>query len=260
MTRRRARSSQALASLQRPLTRRSAREGRSAAGHGRRAAAGGRAGTDGALGSRTARGRRGALRAPAVPAGARCSACPAKGRADAEHRQARRRFVLRAPAQVVRARSRRTRTSSPSPEASGCGASHYGRSVDEPATSAAILRAALSPTRRVARLVAERTPPKLTTAEAKKLGHQADRRHVHDDLRRHREPHPQRAARRAPDRQPLHPPGRGVLVQQDDRRARRGEGLSRGAGDHQRRAADRPRRRRLPGVDDGLQRRLRGRI
>ena len=48
--------------------------------------------------------------------------------------------------------------------------SHFGRSVDDPATSGAILRAALSPTRRVARLVAVRTPPKLTTAEAKKLG------------------------------------------------------------------------------------------
>jgi vancomycin resistance protein YoaR len=48
--------------------------------------------------------------------------------------------------------------------------SHFGHSVDEPATSAAILRAALSPTRRFARLVEVRTPPKLTTAEAKKLG------------------------------------------------------------------------------------------
>ena len=36
------------------------------------------------------------------------------------------------------------------------------------------------------------------------------------------------------------------------------EGLPRGAGDHQRRAADRARRRRLPGVDDRLQRRVRG--
>jgi vancomycin resistance protein YoaR len=42
--------------------------------------------------------------------------------------------------------------------------------VNEPATAAAILRAALSPTRRVARLVVERTAPKLTTPEAKKLG------------------------------------------------------------------------------------------
>ena len=42
-------------------------------------------------------------------------------------------------------------------------------------------------------------------------------------------------------------------------RAHRGQGIPRGAGDHQRRAPDRPRRRRLPGLDDGLQRRLRGR-
>jgi vancomycin resistance protein YoaR len=48
--------------------------------------------------------------------------------------------------------------------------SRYGRSVDVPATSRAILRAALSPTHRLAQLVSQRTPPKLTTAEAKKLG------------------------------------------------------------------------------------------
>jgi vancomycin resistance protein YoaR len=48
--------------------------------------------------------------------------------------------------------------------------SRAGRSVDVSATAEAILRAALSPTRRLARLVAERTQPKLTTAEAKKLG------------------------------------------------------------------------------------------
>jgi vancomycin resistance protein YoaR len=48
--------------------------------------------------------------------------------------------------------------------------SHDGRAVDIPATSEAILRAALSPTRRFARLVTARTPPKLTTSEARKLG------------------------------------------------------------------------------------------
>ena len=37
------------------------------------------------------------------------------------------------------------------------------------------------------------------------------------------------------------------------------QGLPRGARDHQRRAQDRPRRRRLPGLDDDVQRRLRGR-
>ena len=48
--------------------------------------------------------------------------------------------------------------------------SHAGVLVDMRATSDEILRAALSPTRRFARLVAERTPAKLTTAEARKLG------------------------------------------------------------------------------------------
>ena len=48
--------------------------------------------------------------------------------------------------------------------------SHEGRAVDVPATAQAILRAALSPTRRVARLVPERTLPKLTTVEAKRMG------------------------------------------------------------------------------------------
>ena len=51
---------------------------------------------------------------------------------------------------------------------------------------------------------------------------------------------------------------RDVLVQRHDRRAHGGEGLPRGAGDHQRRAPDGARRRRLPGLDDRLQRRLRG--
>jgi vancomycin resistance protein YoaR len=48
--------------------------------------------------------------------------------------------------------------------------SQHGRAVDAPATAQAILRAAVSPTRRVARLVADRMPPTLTTAEAKRRG------------------------------------------------------------------------------------------
>ena len=52
-------------------------------------------------------------------------------------------------------------------------------------------------------------------------------------------------------------PGR-VLVQRHDRGAQRGQGLPRGARDHQRRAEDGARRRRLPGLDDDLQRCLRG--
>jgi vancomycin resistance protein YoaR len=46
----------------------------------------------------------------------------------------------------------------------------FGRTINVPATEKAILRAALSPTRRSARLVVEKTRPKLTTAEAKKFG------------------------------------------------------------------------------------------
>jgi len=46
----------------------------------------------------------------------------------------------------------------------------FGHSVNVPATAQAILRAALSPTHRSARLVVEKSRPKLTTAEAKKLG------------------------------------------------------------------------------------------
>jgi vancomycin resistance protein YoaR len=46
----------------------------------------------------------------------------------------------------------------------------FGRSADVPATTRAILRAALSPTHRFARLAVEQERPKLTTAEAKKMG------------------------------------------------------------------------------------------
>jgi vancomycin resistance protein YoaR len=45
-----------------------------------------------------------------------------------------------------------------------------GQAVDVPATALAILRAALSPTNRVARLVVATTPPKVTTAEATAMG------------------------------------------------------------------------------------------
>ena len=82
---------------------------------------------------------------------------------------------------------------------------------------------------------------------------------LHDDLRRHAGPAQQRAARREADRRHPDRAGRHVLVQRHDRRADGGEGLPGGAGDHQRRAPERPRRRDLPGLDDGVQRRLRGR-
>ena len=54
----------------------------------------------------------------------------------------------------------------------------------------------------------------------------AHRRHLHDRLRRHPEPHPQRGARRASRRRHADRAGRDVFVQPDDRRAQRGEGAS----------------------------------
>ena len=45
-----------------------------------------------------------------------------------------------------------------------------GVAIDVPATALSILRAALSPTTRVARLVVQNAPPKVTTADAKAMG------------------------------------------------------------------------------------------
>ena len=67
-------------------------------------------------------------------------------------------------------------------------------------------------------------------------GDHRHRRLLRDVLRRHREPHPQRPARRASRRRQADRSRRDVLVQRHDRRAHGGEGLPRGAGDHQRRA------------------------
>ena len=90
-------------------------------------------------------------------------------------------------------------------------------------------------------------------------GDQLAGRPLRDDLRRRPESHPQRPARRPADRRQGDRSGRDVLLQPGDRRAHGGQGVPRGPGHHQRRAHDRARRRRLPGVDDGVQRRVRGR-
>ena len=90
-------------------------------------------------------------------------------------------------------------------------------------------------------------------------GHHHARRPLRDDLRRRPEPDPQRPARRAADRRQADRAGRDLLVQRGHRRPHRRQGLPRGAGDHQRRGDERARRRRLPGLDDRLQRGLRGR-
>ena len=101
-------------------------------------------------------------------------------------------------------------------------------------------------------------------AEADDRGRAGDGDHrarleLHDVLRRRPEPASttsQLVAHLVDDT--LIAPGKDVLVQRDDRRAERRQGLPRGAGDHQRRAPERARRRRLPGLDDRVQRRVRG--
>ena len=136
-----------------------------------------------------------------------------------------------------------------------------GVQLDALAAADAILTAASHrlADRRVAVLPVKEQPAKLSTAAAPGAGHRRRRLDVHDHLRRDRQPDPQRAAGRASRRRQADRAGRGVLVQQDDRRAHGGEGLPRGAGDHQRRGDHRSRRRRLPGLDHRLQRRVRGR-
>ena len=57
----------------------------------------------------------------------------------------------------------------------------------------------------------------------------------------------------------LIPPGAEFSFNRTTGRADGREGVPRGAGDHQRRASDRPRRRHVPGLHDGVQRRVRGR-
>ena len=101
--------------------------------------------------------------------------------------------------------------------------------------------------------------PQRTTEIAKTMGIDERRLVLHDHVRRHARAPQQRAARRQADRRHPDRAGRHVLVQRHDRRAHGGEGLPGGAGDHQRRAPERARRRDLPGLDDGVQRGLRGR-
>ena len=130
--------------------------------------------------------------------------------------------------------------------------------MDVPATAKALLAAAVSPTARTATLAVRHDEGRALAGRSEGDGDHGRRRELLHDLRRDREPPPQRRARREPDRRHADRARQDVLVQRDDGRAHAREGLPRGAGDHQRRAPDRARRRRLPGLDDGVQRRVRG--
>ena len=134
-----------------------------------------------------------------------------------------------------------------------------GLGIDVPATAKALLAAATSPTARTAELAVRTTKAERTDCRREGHGDHRRRRQLLHDLRRHPEPPAQRRPRRSADRWRADRAGRDVLVQRHDGRAHGREGLPGGARDHQRRAPDRARRRHLPGLDDRLQRGLRGR-
>ena len=124
----------------------------------------------------------------------------------------------------------------------------------------AVLAAAERAQHRVARLVVgTRRRPAAPTAAAQAMGITGLVSSFETFYGGIAEPDPQRPARRASRRRQADRAGRDLLLQPGDRRADGGERLPRGAGDHQRRALDRARRRRVPGLDDRLQRRVRGR-
>ena len=134
-----------------------------------------------------------------------------------------------------------------------------GRELSVETSQNRLLKASLAPTARTGRLAVTTTTPEITTEKAKSMGitgvvSSYTTTYGGDPNRLSNVQLVSAAPRRPPDRA-----GRGVLLQRHDRRAQRGEGLPGGARHHQWRAADRARRRRLPGLDDGLQRRLRGR-
>ncbi len=129
-----------------------------------------------------------------------------------------------------------------------------GLAVEVPATAAAILAAAVSPSNRTAQLVVGTSEPKLTTADARGLG--IERRlgtyttlecgHVQPD-------HEPPAGDRAPERRARRA-GRHLLLQRPGRPAHGRARVPARAGDHPRRVRGGRRRRRLPGRHDRLQR------
>ena len=134
-----------------------------------------------------------------------------------------------------------------------------GLQLDVPATAKAIAAAAFSADKRTANLVVRVANPQRTTEIAKTMGIDSvvssyTTTYGGTPGRLNNVQLVAEADRRHPDRA-----GRHVLVQRHDGRADGGEGIPGGAGDHQRRAPERARRRDLPGLDDGVQRGLRRR-
>ena len=110
-----------------------------------------------------------------------------------------------------------------------------GVSLDVPLSAASVLAAAERTHDRVAQLVLDAVHVGRTTAAARGdgiTGLVGSYETIYGGIA---EPDPQRPARRAPRRRQADRARRDLLVQPGDRRAHRGEGLPRGAGDHQRR-------------------------
>ena len=135
-----------------------------------------------------------------------------------------------------------------------------GLALDVRKSMAAILAAAERPANRVARLVLLGGAAEPVDCRGGGARDHGDGRRIRDLLRRRAQPDPQCPARGPPGRSEADRSRRDVLVQQDDRRPLRRPRLPRSPCDHQRRGSDRSRGRRLPGLDHGLQRRVRRRV
>ncbi len=236
---------------------RATRHGRPADGHGGRPAAGRGPGSHRALGAGPARARpdpmAGAALAPRRPARASVRRKP-----DAADRRPRRRPVVRQagasrepPADRRGLRSHLRRRPRHSFQTGTRAERHRERTLDS---------RRCAQTHGSANRAAHRLQRSAAADDRRREGDGDHRRRrpVHDVLRGRPEPHPQRSAGCQADRQAPDRAGLDLLVQRRHGRPHRGEGVSRGAGDHQRRARHRPGRGRLPGLDHRLQRGVRG--
>ena len=246
-----------LADRLRAGTRRAPGRDHTARGDRRRPGAGRLAGRDSRLGPGPARSRRDAL-AHAAVADRTAAPAAAQRRHDAHDRRPQGQRLLRALSQERRPAAagrcvrglrqlgrRQALAAGPRPRCRRC-------AEGDPRRRALTDRADGASRRREDRARAD-------DARGAGDGDHGPRRRLHHHLRRRTEPAAQRPARRAARRRRADRARRGVLVQPDDGRAHARARLPRGAGDHQRRAPERDRRRCLPGLHDGLQRGVRRR-